>query len=189
MARLARKHRGFSLLELLVALFVVVLITSMVTLTVSSGGQDIRLEATVRKLADVAAFALDEAQIHGQDYGLMLEEHLSGSASYFSYTWQQRNLEGWREPPPDQEVFTAGEFPPEVELELELEDSPFTELSIDEDEREKRSPQVVFYSSGETIAGAINVRRREDDELLWRIQWDLLGRFEVLLRGEQEDEL
>jgi len=86
-------------------------------------------------------------------------------------------------------VFTAGEFPPEVELELELEDSPFTELSIDEDEREKRSPQVVFYSSGETIAGAINVRRREDDELLWRIQWDLLGRFEVLLRGEQEDEL
>jgi len=81
MARLARKHRGFSLLELLVALFVVVLITSMVTLTVSSGGQDIRLEATVRKLADVAAFALDEAQIHGQDYGLMLEEHLSGSAS------------------------------------------------------------------------------------------------------------
>ena len=39
------RHRGFSLLELLVTLFVVVLITSLVTLTVTSGGQDIQLEA------------------------------------------------------------------------------------------------------------------------------------------------
>ena len=62
-------QRGFSLLELLVALFVVVLITSMVSLSVTSGGPDVRMEAMVRNLVDVAEYALDEAQMTGQDYG------------------------------------------------------------------------------------------------------------------------
>lgn len=185
--REARRQRGFSLLELLVALFVVVLITSLVTLTVNSGGQDIRLEATVRNLAEVASFAVDEAQIHGWDYGLKLEEDFSGPEPYFTYGWRQRYLEGWGEPPPHQEVFAGGSFPPDVELELELEDSPFTELTIEDEEEARRRPQVVFYASGETTVGAINVRRRSDGSLLWRIEWDLLGRFDVLLRGEAND--
>ncbi|MFO7549845.1 MAG: prepilin-type N-terminal cleavage/methylation domain-containing protein, partial [Haliea sp.] len=40
-----RPPHGFSLLELLVVLFVVVLITSLATLNVGSGNQDLRLEA------------------------------------------------------------------------------------------------------------------------------------------------
>ena len=67
------RQQGFSLLELLVALIVVVLVTTMVNLTVSSGGQDVRLEAQVRNLADVASYALDEAQMTGVDYGLLLQ--------------------------------------------------------------------------------------------------------------------
>ena len=39
----------------------------------------------------------------------------------------------------------------------------------------------------ETTAGAIDVRRRDDGELLWRVEWDLLGRFELLRRGEATD--
>jgi hypothetical protein len=47
----------------------------------------------------------------------------------------------------------------------------------------------VFYASGETTVGAINVRDQESGDLLWRIEWDLLGRFELLRRGElAEDE-
>ena len=61
MARPAQAQRGFSLLELLVALFVVVLITSMVTLTVNSGGQDIQLESMVRDVAEVASFAVNSS--------------------------------------------------------------------------------------------------------------------------------
>jgi hypothetical protein len=47
---------------------------------------------------------------------------------------------------------------------------------------------VVFYASGETTVGAITVRQMETGDVLWRIEWDLLGRFEVLRRGEVDGE-
>ena len=59
---MSRRQHGFSLLELLVVLFVVVIITSLVTLTVNTGTRDRVLDTEVRNLADVAAYAIDEAQ-------------------------------------------------------------------------------------------------------------------------------
>ncbi len=67
-------------------------------------------------------------------------------------------------------------------------DEDFAYQIDDEEDEERITPQVVFYASGETTVGAINVRRRDDGELLWRIEWDLLGRFALLRRGEAEEE-
>ena len=67
---MSRRQHGFSLLELLVVLFVVVTITSLVTLTVNTGNRDRVLDTEVRNLTDVAAYAIDEAQISGRDYGI-----------------------------------------------------------------------------------------------------------------------
>ena len=183
----ALPQRGFSLLELLVTLFVVVLITSMVTLTVSSGGQDIRLETKVRNLADVASYALDEAQMLGLDYGLLLQQVNVSSEVIYTYSWRERQPQGWRLPTTGKDVFAEQQMPADVELQLELEDVPVAELSLGGGE-EEAAPQVVLYSSGETTAGAINVRRRDSGDLLWRVEWDLLGRFKLLRRGEAEEE-
>lgn len=180
------RQRGFSLLELLVTLFVVVLITSMVTLTVSSGGQDIRLESKVRNLAEVASYALDEAQMLGLDYGLLLQRTDVSGELLYSYSWRERQPQGWRLPATGKDVFVEQKMPPEIELQLELEDVPVAELTLAGGE-EEAAPQVVLYASGETTAGAIDVRRRDDGELLWRVEWDLLGRFELLRRGEATD--
>jgi general secretion pathway protein H len=186
--------RGFSLLELLVALFVVVMITSMVSLTVTSGGQDIRLESNVRNLMDVASYALDEAQMNGTDYGLLLEEDYDAKVVQYVYSWHRRGLEGWEDLSTRQDVFAPQSLPEDIELELELPDAPVTDRSLDADDEEEEegeknpTPQVIFYASGETTEGAINVRQRDGGELLWRVEWDLLGRFELLRRGEVEEE-
>ena len=189
-ARNCQRNRGFSLLELLVALMVVVLVTSLVSFTVNSGGQDIRLEATVRNLAEVASYALDEAQMTGVDYGLLLEEDIETGEVMYSYSWLERTLEGWEDPASGKDLFARQTLPPGIELELELENAPLVELSLDNEEAEVEAlnPQVVFYSSGEATVGAINVRQMETGDLLWRIEWDLLGRFEVLRRGEAEED-
>tara|TARA_R110002072_G_scaffold247384_2_gene406575 strand:+ start:21314 stop:21928 length:615 start_codon:yes stop_codon:yes gene_type:complete len=190
LAAVRQRQRGFSLLELLVTLMVIVLVTSLVSFTVSSGGEEIRLEATVRNLAEVASYALDEAQMTGVDYGLLLEEDSEARVPTYSYSWLQRQRDGWDDPVSGKDLFNKGRLPPEIELELELEDAPLVELSLDEDRDavEPVKPQIVFYASGEATVGAINVRERATGDLLWRIEWDLLGRFEVLRRGEAEED-
>ena len=188
-ATVLRRQRGFSLLELLVALIVVVLFTSLANLTINSGGQDIQLQSTVYNLADVAGYALDEAQMTGVDYGLLLREDQDTGETIYSYQWLERGLDGWGAPISGKELFAEQRLPPGTALELQLEDAPFVELSPDDDgEAEIISPQVVFYASGEATVGTINVFQVEDGELLWRIEWDLFGRFDVLRRGEAEEE-
>ena len=177
------RQGGFSLLELLVTLFVVVLITSLVTLSVTSGGPDIQLESKVRNLADVASYALDEAQMSGWDYGLLITREDADGELIYAYQWRERRPEGWREPQSGKDVFASQRLPFDIELQLELENVPVAELP-QVLEGEESAPQVVLYASGETTAGAIDVRRIGSGELLWRLEWDLLGRFEVLRRGE-----
>jgi general secretion pathway protein H len=182
------RQAGFSLLELLVTLIVVVMIYSLVSLTVSSGGQDIKLQAQVRNLAEVANYALDEAQMMGRDYGLLLQQDQVDGDTVYRYEWRERRLDGWQTPESGKDVFAGQALPVGLEMELELEDSPIEEIGLASAE-EEATPQIVFYSSGETIAGAIDINRLQDGELLWRVQWDLLGRFTALPRGEElEDE-
>lgn len=177
-------QRGFSLLEILVVLIVIVIITSTVTLTVNSGGQDIALEARVRGIADTAEFALDEAQMAGENYGLLITESFEAGKPFTRLDWYRRDLDGWRELD-KQAVFSTAMLPPDIELELELSDAPVSDPTLEEDEEEAQiRPQLMFYASGEMTEGAMNIRRRDDSQLLWRLEWDLLGRFEVLRRGE-----
>jgi prepilin-type N-terminal cleavage/methylation domain-containing protein len=182
------RQGGFSLLELLVTLIVVVLITSLVTLNVGSGSRDIQLEAQLRDIAGVAAYALDEAQMLGIDYGLLLYQEYDDGQTLYGFGWLERRQEGWRQPDSGKDIFAAGLLPAEVELELELEGVPLESLSL-EAESEQATPQVVLYASGEVSAGALLVRSRASGELLWRLEWDLLGRFELLRRGEPDEEV
>ncbi|MDZ7784492.1 MAG: GspH/FimT family pseudopilin [Halioglobus sp.] len=184
-----RRAGGFSLLEMLVTLMVIVIFTSLVSLNVGSGDAEIRLESQVRQLADTAEYALDEAQFTGWDYGLVITREEEEGEFVYAWSWRERAVDGWRAPLSGKEIFAEQRLPPAVAVELEIEDSPYEEADPREPE-EERGPQIVFYASGETTPGTIDVRRRQDDELLWRIEWDLLGRFEVLRGGiprEEED--
>ncbi len=194
-----KKQGGFSLLELLVALLVVVIITSLVTLTISSDGQDIELEAKVRSLANISSYALDEAQMRGVDMGLLIERIDEAGGPAYGYSWRERMPQGWRRPIVDADIFGDQRFPPGLELLLEVEDLPqevlsARELALDNLSKETPDaqnevtaqviPQVILYSSGEVTVGSIELRQEKTGDLLWLVEWDLLGRFTLLRRGE-----
>jgi len=179
--------RGFSLLELLVVLFVVVIITSLATLNVGTGNQDLRLEAQARELQNLALFALDEAQLSGRDFGMVLFLDARGPEATFGYDWRERRPEGWRRPLVGSDVFSEQILPAEVDLALVLESVPETAL-LPAPVAPDAAPQVVFYASGEVVPGELELRRRDNGETLWRLQWDLLGRMTLLRRGERADE-
>ena len=181
-----RRQRGFSLLELLVTLFVVVLVTSLVSLNIGSGDRDILLRAAVESLADNASYALDEAQFTGMNYGLML--HMEDDAGQWRYRfdWWEQTPVGWRSPASGKDVFAPGELPAGLDLQLELDGL------VQEQERlvstsEAPQPQILLYASGETVPGAIELRDSEDGQVLWRIEWNLLGDFQALPGGEPLD--
>jgi general secretion pathway protein H len=49
-------------------------------------------------------------------------------------------------------------------------------------------PQIILYASGETLPGALDMRASDNGELLWRIEWSLLGDFRALQGGEPTEE-
>ncbi len=184
-----KSHRqgGFSLLELLVTLFVVVLVTSLVTLNIGSGDRDILTRASVGGLAKSANYALDEAQFSGLNYGLLLRMEDDAGQWRYRYDWLEQTPTGWKAPAAGKGVFASGELPAGIELELVLDD-------IEQDQEalvittDNPQPQIILYASGETLPGALNMRDSENGELLWRIEWNLLGDFQVLQRGEPAEE-
>ena len=181
------RQGGFSLLELLVTLIVVVLVTSLVSLTLSSGGRDIELEAQAHNIAEVAAYALDEAQLQGHDYGLLLQRVSEDGELRYRYSWRERLVDGWQAPASGKEIFAQQSLPVGVELFMELEEAAIADIPLAVEDQEPE-PQVVFYASGETTAGSLELRDEDSGELLWRLEWDLLGRFEVLRDGEAPGE-
>lgn len=178
--RSAGTAQGFSLVEMLVVLFVVVLLTGLVSLSVDSGAGDRILRERVEALAAVATYALDEAQFVGSDFGLLFTRGLNAAGEDVTRAhWRQRLPAGWRAPPAQGEVFAPIEFPGEVELDLVLDGA---QVVLDDAAaaaaQRGRAPQWLLLSSGETQAGELSLRERRSGELLWRLDWDALARFD-----------
>jgi general secretion pathway protein H len=183
-----RRQRGFSLLELLVTLFVIVLVTSLVSLNVGSGDADLELQSAMEGLANSANYALDEAQFTGTDYGLLLRLEPGDEGPVYHYRWLERGPSFWREPESGKAVFAGGQLPAGLELELILDDiiqeeASFTELP------EYPAPQVTLYASGETTPGSLTLIAADSGDIVWRVNWNLLGDFRAR-RGHalEEDE-
>jgi len=180
--------RGFSLIEMLVVLFVIVLMTSLVTLNVNSGAADRLVQERLETLVAVAGYALDEAQFSGSDFGVLFTNSVNerGEPTVTAH-WRQRLSQGWREPQESAEVFASLEFPASARIQILLDDAELLPAAIDAANPSTGvTPQWLMLSSGETQTGELQIRNRDDDALLWRLTWDALGRFEQF-RGDNQD--
>ncbi|MHA7816668.1 MAG: prepilin-type N-terminal cleavage/methylation domain-containing protein [Pseudohaliea sp.] len=91
-----RRQRGFSLLEMLVVLLVVIVIVSLASLNTGSGAEERRLAEDVRFLADVAAYARDEAAFSGRDHGVLVARELRDGERVTVLRFRERRLPGER---------------------------------------------------------------------------------------------
>lgn len=182
---------GFSLIEMLVVLFVVVLLTSLVSLNLDSGVGDRAVRQRLDTLLALAGLALDEAQDSGTDLGvLFLQDVNERGEATVQALWRQRRRVGWRQPEDALGLFEPLAFPPGVDLRLFLDGDEVQLLQRgDAGAVEERAPQWLFSASGETQTGELDVLAVDGGERLWRATWDALGRFDVYrgdsLQGEE----
>ncbi len=175
--------RGFSFIELLVAVFIIVLLTGVVTLGVGRGGSDLRLGEEVRYVANLLSLASTEAGLSASDHGLFIGLALEDGVDRYQGVWLQRFDQGWATPRVSAEIFGPLWFDEHVELRLTLDGQP--DIEIEEYEPELNPPpQIVAWAGGEMTPGALEWIDQKTGERLYRLEWDLLGRMTLLPRGE-----
>lgn len=183
-----RAAPGFSLVEMLVVLLVIVLMTSLVTLNLDAGAGERELRERVESLIAVAGYALDEAQFSGSDFGALFIAGVDERGdTVIEVHWRQRLLTGWRRPLESAEIFKPLRFPAGVRVQLLIEGDERLPAGADAaDPATGITPQWLLVSSGETQPGELLLRDGDDDSVRWRVSWDALARFEQFPGDEPE---
>jgi general secretion pathway protein H len=144
-SKLAEAASGFSLIELLVVIFIIGLLIGTVSLSVTIGREPEELLAQAAEdLLEFARLAEDRAVLTGEPIGLQLlppEEEPT-----WSYRWQRYRGGRWMaaEPP-----LIHRQLPDSVEISLEVEGELVNFARLEQDEETPPLPDIVFYPGGE----------------------------------------
>lgn len=185
--RVLSKQPGFSLVELLVAVFVIVLLTGLVSLNVGRGGADLALEGEVRHLAGLLGFASSEAGLSAVDHGLLLGRSTSAHSSAYKGVWLRRFDQGWAATRSSAQVLAPITLAEGYELRLALDGQPDVDI-LPYDPDLNPTPQIVAWSGGEMTPGSIEWWDIRTGDLLYRLEWDLLGRTTLMPRGLADEQ-
>ena len=194
---------GFSLIELLVVLFIVGMGIGLVTISVGFDNSDLRLEA--KQFANQTALVAAEAVLSGEQLGVDIYKDTvdigDREADVYAYRWLQRVY--WT-PPPDSDAKPKWLWLPVAikELESEITFSPLLALQLDiegverfidnkiiveknpEQQKEAIKPDIYLLANGEISPFKLQLVSTTDEQVLHTITGDLLGR----IRLDEQDE-
>ena len=181
-------QKGFSLIEMLAVVFVVVLLTSLVSLNVGSGSSDINRENQVRNVAALLGYALTEAELNGTDHGLLIHRLDGLDDESYGGLWLRRYDQGWAEPMSLNTAFEDLVFEPGIELVLRLEEQPPVDFEVLEEDANP-PPQIILFAGGEVTPGKLDWIEERSGDLLYTLRWDLFGRMTFMPKGIEPDDV
>jgi len=199
------KMSGFTLLELLVVVFIIGILSAMFTLSVGLTGSDRDLETETNRLIAVLQLASDEAIMQGRELGMRFY-----SDGYEFATFQEDFVEYYDEqdsnqtdpsgqseevPETDQsewvvlssdELLRQRSLPEGILLELEIDGRSVVldrddEAEDDDDDKSKQEyqPQIFIFSSGDVSPFIVQLRREFENKSVL-IEFDAEGLVEVI---------
>ncbi len=168
----AQRHRGFSLIEILVAVFVIVMVASVVMLNVSSPTRDRLAEDAAQQFARTLNYALEEAEYANTVYGLFAERETS-DAGGIAFTYKRIDDNRWVSVT-DTVLSVVLRFDPELDLELEIEGT-VVDVTARPVETEQWQPVLRLLPSGEMSAGRLIIEDSNEGARFWRVDWTIFG--------------
>ncbi len=154
---------GFTLLELLVVVFIIGIMAAMFTLSVGvAGGTDRELRRESERLETLLALALEDATFQSHELGLRLYPRRYEFSIYERGNPFDLADDKWV--PIEDDVFAAHELPPVFELELDIEGRTVNLERSEKDVKKRYEPQLFIFSSGDFSDGfEIRLRSIEED--------------------------
>lgn len=162
------KHKGFTLLELLIVMLIIGIIISFATLAIGDKKQQV-LRHEIKQLAALIQFTQQEAIFKNQDLAINFTEN-----TYSFYVLSEQRWQRLKQTPFRTRVFPAG-----LEVDLIVEDDTI-QLANTETE-----PQLLLLSSGEISPFTLYLWHEADEYQRLVLTGNLLGELEI----KAEDQL
>lgn len=178
-----RRTRGFTLIEILVAVFIIGIVMSVAVLSLSLAGDDREVRKEVRRLMSLIEVAQTDAMMQGREFGI---EFMSGAYRFVEFDAEN---DRWAEPPGDDSL-KLWQLPDDYEVTLFVEDKeivldsePATLAVDDRQPRQDYAPHLFVFSSGDSTPFQLVITRLNDG-VAAAIEGDYLGNLDVI---EPED--
>lgn len=144
-----RSMRGFTLIEILVVLFIISIVTTVALLSISRN-ENRQLEAFTKEFIQRVTLAEEQAMLQPSVLGLAIEGNAYQFARYQPAQGEKKSF--WQ---PTQDTLLANyEIPRGIELNVEVGGK-----KIEQDENEKHSPQIVISTNGDITPFTIYVAK------------------------------
>lgn len=153
---------GFTLLELLVVVFIIGIMATMFTLSVGvAGGTDRELRRETERLQTLLALALEDASFQSRELGLRLYPRRYEFSVLDRGDAFDPKDDKWV--PIGEDVLGPRELPPAFALELEIEGRAVNLERSEKDVEKKYEPQLFIFSSGD-ISDSFDIHLRSLEE-------------------------
>jgi general secretion pathway protein H len=179
------RSRGFTLIEILVAVTIVAIVLSVAVLSVGVVGDDREVRKEARRFVALFEVATDEALFQGREFGV---EFLRSGYRFVEFDPASNQ---WAAVVGD-DVLRQWELPEDITLALRVEQREIVlenEAAVIDDGEDGSSrardyaPHLLIFSSGEATPFVLSFVREYDDRRV-TVQGDLLGNLEI---GDDEN--
>lgn len=199
-------QRGFTLLEIVLVMFVIGIAFGMLGISIGSGTRPYEIKSAAKRLYASAALASEEAILTNTQFGLRfdIDPEFAGPGEHYIYDWYQFDPMAMRWVKLEEhDVLKPGDLPENIRLQIEIEGQPLivgskekkiSKLALEQKQEEEGKgdpeyPDVFFMSSGELSAFEVRIADKDLDEYEgeYRIEGEMVGRVKYFRPGDEDD--
>ena len=168
---------GFTLLELMVVVFIIGLITAAAVITFGGDRRDTELDREAERINALLGYVREQAELQTRDYGVRINDH---TYSFVVFDVLQNQ---WRTNDED-DALREREFPEGVQPSVVLEGRPIV-LDVKKKTLEDFTPQLMIFANGDLSSFEITLQREGGGDKA-RIYTDEQADILMMLPGDKE---